>query len=90
VPAWRDKFFENVVNFEIAAYGSSDVLGVGERLPFADNTFDCVFSFAVLEHVKDPSSARGGSWCVLARRHPLLPDSRSSSRCTATRTTTTT
>ena len=50
----RDKFFENVVNFEIAAYGSSDVLGVGERLPFADNTFDCVFSFAVLEHVKDP------------------------------------
>jgi SAM-dependent methyltransferase len=51
---FRDKYHENVVNFEIAAYDSSDVLGVGERLPFADDSFDCVFSFAVLEHVMDP------------------------------------
>ena len=42
------------MNFEIAPYDSSDVLGVGERLPFADASFDGVFSFAVLEHVKDP------------------------------------
>jgi predicted SAM-dependent methyltransferase len=28
--------------------------GVGEVLPFGDNSFDAVFSLAVLEHVKDP------------------------------------
>ena len=50
----RSKYFPNVVNFEITKYPSTDVLGVGERLPFQDNTFDAVFSFAVLEHVKDP------------------------------------
>lgn len=53
----RDKYYENVVNYEIVAYESSDVLGVAERLPFKDNTFDAVFSFAVLEHVKDPASS---------------------------------
>ena len=51
---FRDKCLPQVVNFEIAPYDSSDVLGVGERLPFADASFDGVFSFAVLEHVKDP------------------------------------
>ncbi len=50
----RDKCFENVVNYEIVPYESTDVLGVVERLPFEDGTFDVVFSFAVLEHVKDP------------------------------------
>ncbi len=50
----RDKCFENVVNYEIVPYESTDVLGVVERLPFKDGAFDVVFSFAVLEHVKDP------------------------------------
>ena len=51
--------YPNVINFEIASYSSTDVLGVNERLPFKDASFDCVFSFAVLEHVKDPwNSAR--------------------------------
>jgi hypothetical protein len=50
----RDRYFPNVVNYEIVAYGSTDVLGVGERLAFKDASFDAVFSFAVLEHVKDP------------------------------------
>jgi hypothetical protein len=50
----RDRYFPNVVNYEIVAYGTTDVLGVGEKLPFQDATFDAVFSFAVLEHVKDP------------------------------------
>jgi SAM-dependent methyltransferase len=50
----RDIYFENVVNYEIVPYDSTDVLGVGEHLPFEGNTFDAVFSIAVLEHVRDP------------------------------------
>ena len=51
---YRESPYPNVINYEIVPYSSTDVLGVGERLPFADNTFDVVFSFAVLEHVTDP------------------------------------
>lgn len=29
-------------------------MGIGEELPFKDNTFDAVLSLAVLEHVRDP------------------------------------
>lgn len=44
----------NIINFEIVAYPSTDVVGVGEKLPFKSNIFDAVFSFAVLEHVRNP------------------------------------
>ena len=50
----RDTYYENVVNFEVVDYDTTDVLGVGEELPFADNSFDAVISLSVLEHVKDP------------------------------------
>lgn len=52
----RPVYFDNVVNFEIADYETTDVRGVGEVLPFVDNAFDAVLSIAVLEHVKDPFS----------------------------------
>jgi SAM-dependent methyltransferase len=53
----RNVHYPNVVNYEIVAYSSTDVLGVAEKLPFADASFDGVISIAVLEHVKDPFQA---------------------------------
>lgn len=50
----RPVYHDNVVNFEICSYPTTDVRGVGERLPFKDGVFQAVFSLAVLEHVRDP------------------------------------
>jgi SAM-dependent methyltransferase len=50
----RAEYYCNVVNLEIVPYPSTDVLAVGEHLPFTDDSFDAVFSVAVLEHVRDP------------------------------------
>lgn len=50
----RSTYYDNVVNFEIVPYDTTDVLGVGEFLPFRDGVFDLVVSIAVLEHVRDP------------------------------------
>jgi SAM-dependent methyltransferase len=50
----RPVYYENVVNFEIVPYDTTDVCGVGEILPFVDHVFDAVISVAVLEHVKNP------------------------------------
>jgi SAM-dependent methyltransferase len=50
----RQVYRPQVVNFEVVRNATTDVLGVGEELPFKDNSFDAAFSLAVLEHVKDP------------------------------------
>jgi hypothetical protein len=50
----RDRYYDNVINFEIVDYDSTDVMGLGEKLPFKNAVFDAVLSCAVLEHVRDP------------------------------------
>src|SRR5271166_5856074 len=50
----RDIYYGNVVNYEIVDYDTTDIIGLGERLPFHDGVFDAVISIAVLEHVRDP------------------------------------
>ncbi len=50
----RPRRTPHVVNLEIVDYPSTDVLGVGESLPFQTDSFDAVLSLAVLEHVRDP------------------------------------
>lgn len=52
---WRYHYESNVVHFDTIRFPTTDVLADGGVLPFADESFDAVFSFSVLEHVKDPA-----------------------------------
>ena len=62
---FTSRCFENVVNLEIVDYPPTDVLGIGEKLPFGDASFDGVISLVVLEHVKDPFACAGEMMRVL-------------------------
>jgi SAM-dependent methyltransferase len=50
----RPTYYGNVVNTEIYPSFSTDVLCVGEAMPFTSAQFDFVFCFATLEHTKRP------------------------------------
>ncbi len=50
----RNRYYPNIVNLDIVDYPTTDVISIGEKLPFKSNSFDAVFSLAVLEHVKTP------------------------------------
>lgn len=55
----------NVINLEIEATPTVDIVADGHNLPFENNTFDAVFSEAVLEHVHNPQQ-------VVAEIHRVL------------------
>ncbi len=77
----RPEYLPNVVNFEICSYPTTDVRGVGERLPFRDGVFDAVLSLQVLEHVRDPFACSreivrvlkpgGALYCVVPFLQPM-------------------
>jgi SAM-dependent methyltransferase len=50
----RPVYHANIVNLDIYRSISTDVISVAEDMPFADEQFDFVLSFAVMEHVKRP------------------------------------
>lgn len=51
---FKSFFLPNLINLEVVDYPSTDVLGVGERLPFLSESMDGIYCDCVLEHVKDP------------------------------------
>lgn len=56
---YKSDSYPHVVQMEIVDYPNVDVLSVNQRLPFADSSFDAVFSLDVLEHVNDPFLSAG-------------------------------
>ena len=86
----RGDYLDNVVNFEICDYPTTDMRGVGEQLPFRSESFDAVFSFSVLEHVRRPFDSRERLAVCSNRADGSTPWCRFFSRSTPTRTTTTT
>jgi SAM-dependent methyltransferase len=68
----RHMYYDNVVNYEIVDYATTDVLGVGEALPFKNASFDGVISMAVLEHVRNPFQCATEIKRVLKRGGKLI------------------
>ena len=54
------------------AHSEADLLADAHAIPFADDSFDCIFSYAVLEHLHNPFVAlsevarvlRPGGWFI--------------------------
>jgi SAM-dependent methyltransferase len=70
----RPARMRHVINVEIVDYPSTDVLAVGEALPFADGSFDAILSLAVLEHVRDPFACAREIMRVLKPGGEVLAD----------------
>ena len=65
---------DNLVNLEICRYPATDVVADAHALPFADGSFDVVFSQSVLEHVRDPFACAREMIRVLKEGGVLLAD----------------
>ena len=70
----RASCFRNVVNVEIYPSASTDVLAVGEDLPFDDATFDYALCCATLEHTRRPWDVAREICRVLKPRGEVLVD----------------
>lgn len=61
----RDFTAEHLIQIDVMPYPNIDVLCDAQALPFADDSFDLVLSFAVLEHVPNPFIAAAEMMRVL-------------------------
>jgi SAM-dependent methyltransferase len=52
----NSRITKGILNVDIFNYAEVDMIADCTKLPFADNSIDCVISNAVLEHVTDPES----------------------------------
>ncbi len=50
----RHMGIDNYINLEYSAYEEPSLYGDALCLPFKSNSIDCIYSAAVMEHVKDP------------------------------------
>ncbi len=57
--------YSNLIKLEIFALPNVDVVSYGEHLPFIDNSFQTVFSGAVIEHVQDPAEVINNIYSIL-------------------------
>jgi SAM-dependent methyltransferase len=57
VGAGAEDYGPNVIDLDLAQYGSVDVIGLAGKLPFADESFAGCIAQAVLEHVDDAEEA---------------------------------
>jgi len=70
----RFSCFQNVINVDIYPSLSTDVMSVGEDLPFEDEQFDYVMCIAVLEHTRRPWQVARELCRVLKRGGKFLVD----------------
>ncbi len=69
-PPMADNLIPEIWNLLERFRGVVDVFGDGQRLPFADDSFDTVVAFEVLEHVRNPDE------CLAESSRVLRPDGR--------------